>query len=114
MLSKLTTTIDGRSKNFIEAKFSYEDKLPVIDIEEMFRIYANTFKGKSSYSLCIEVGESDFNFTALKKHLIELVEEDLSCRPELIKENKKGNKVVYCKTLPGSLSVYDRVIATLV
>ena len=63
------------------------------------------FDGKRVYSLGIDIYETAFDFRGLEKKLSDLAGESLSCDPEsfkLIKENKKGRRMVYLRVLTNS------------
>ena len=63
----------------------------------VFSIYTNWFDGKKSHSVGIEVNEG-FDFKRLEKKMIELASEVFPEKSlKLIKKNKNGNEVVYCK-----------------
>ena len=49
-ISKFTIEEVG-SKNFKKAWFNYDGKLPIIEVEGMFKTYFKVFKGNKFYSL---------------------------------------------------------------
>ena len=103
-ISKFTIE-EVEGKNFKKAWFIYDGKLPIIEVEGTFRAYSNMFDGKRVYSLGIDIYETAFDFRGLEKKLSDLAGESLSCDPEsfkLIKENKKGRRMVYLRVLTNS------------
>ena len=111
-ISRFTTEeVDG--KNFKKAWFDYDGKLPVIEVEGMFKTYFNVFEGKKVYSLGIDIYETAFDFRGLEKKLSELAGKSLSSKPEsfkLIKENKKGRRNVYLRVLTNSFGTPQSII----
>ena len=87
---------------FKKSKFRYNGKLPIIEVEGMFKIYINRFNGRKTFSLAIDVLESSLDFAQLEKRLAKLASKQLSCKPRLIKEDRRGRGKVYCKVLTNS------------
>ena len=66
------------------------------------------FEGKRVYSLGVDIYETDFKFRELEKKLSELAGESFSTKPEsfkLIKENRKGRRMVYIRVLTNSFGI---------
>ena len=107
---------------FMKAPFIYEGTTPVIEIVGEVRLYKNWFHRRKSHSVGIEVddhgsagpgaaarllgpsgpavsGPHDaFGFKALESRMIELASEGFSNESfKLIKKNKKGDDMIYCK-----------------
>ena len=86
---------------FMKAPFIYEGNTSVIEIVGEVRLYKNWFDGRKFYSVGIKVDGHDhdaFDFKALESRMIELASEGFpkeSCK--LIKKNKKGDDMIYCK-----------------
>ena len=104
-ISKFTTEDVGGNENFKKAWFNYEGKLPIIEVEGMFKTYISMFDGKKMYSLGIDIYETAFDFWELQKKLSKLVGERFSSKPEsfeLIKETKKGRLNIYFRVVTNS------------
>ena len=75
----------------------YDGIPPIIEVEGWISLYKNWFNRRKSYSVGIQV-DGKFDFKGLEKGMIELVSKEF---PEeslkLIKRNKKGDEVIYCK-----------------
>ena len=96
--------VEGR-ESFKRLRFKYEGELPIIEVCGFFRVYINRFKEEKTLSLAINTMDTDIEFLALEEKLCELAGKSLGCEPKLVKENKKGEKVVYCKVLPNSFGI---------
>ena len=90
------------NENFKKAWFNYKGKLPIIEVEGMFKTYVNMFDGKKVYSLGIDIYETAFDFRELQKKLSKLVGERFSSKPESFK--------LMNKTMKGRLNIYFRVV----
>ena len=86
-----------REKKFKKISFIYEGIPPIIEVEGWVSLYKNWFDGRKSCSVGIQAN-GGFNFKGLEKRMIELVSEEFSKESlKLIKKNKKGEDVIYCK-----------------
>ena len=86
-----------KGDKFKKMTFVYEGIPPVIEIEGWFSLYKNWFDGRKSYSVGIQV-DKRFVFKGLEKKMIELASEEFRKESlKLIKKNKKGDEVIYCK-----------------
>ena len=95
-LSKLKIK-EVKGDKFKKMPFIYEGIPPIIEIEGWFSLYKNWFDGRKSYSVGIQAN-GGFDFKGLEKRLIELASEEfLKESLKLIKINKKGDEVIYCK-----------------
>ena len=97
----------------MKAPFIYEGTTPVIEKVGEVRPYKNWFDGRKSYSVGIKVdghgpsacgalgapGPHDaFDFKSLESRMIELASEGFPKESfKLIKKNKKGDDMIYCK-----------------
>ena len=82
---------------FKKMPFVYEGIPPVIEIEGWFSLYKNWFGGRKSYPVGVDVNEGS-DFRGLESRMIELGSEDFPKELlKLIKKNKKGDGVIYCK-----------------
>ena len=80
----------------MKAPFVYEGTIPIIEIVGEVRLYKNWFDGRKSYSVGIKV--DGFDFKALESRMAELASESFSKESfKLIKKNKKGDDMIYCK-----------------
>ena len=85
---------------FMKAPFIYEGTTPVIEIVGEVRLYKNWLDGRKSYSVGINVNDHPdaFDFKALESRMIKLASEGFPKELfKLIKKNKKGDDMVYCK-----------------
>ena len=84
---------------FMKEPFIYEGTTPVIEIVGEVRLHKNWFGGRKSYSVGIKIDDPDtFDFKALESRMIELASEGFSKESfKLIKKNKKGDDMIYCK-----------------
>ena len=95
---------------FMKASFIYEGTTPVIEIVGEVRLYKNWFDGRKSYSVGIKVDDHGLSgprvsgphdvldFKALESRMIELASEGFPKESfKLIKKNKKGDNMIYCK-----------------
>ena len=81
---------------FMKAPFIYEGTTPVIEIVEEVRLHKNWFNGRKSYSVGIKVDR--FDFKTLERRMAELASEGFPKESfKLIKKNKKGEDMIYCK-----------------
>ena len=77
--------------------FTYESIPLIIETEGWFSLYKNWFNGRKSYSARI-LADGGFDFKGLEKRMIELAYEEFPKESlKLIKTNKKGDEVIYCK-----------------
>ena len=74
---------------FMKAPFICEGAIPIIEIVGEVRLYKNWFDGKKSYSVGIKVDGFDFKALASGGFSKESF--------KLIKKNKKGDDMIYCK-----------------
>ena len=103
----------GGGQNFKKAWFNYDGKLPIIEVEGTFRAYTNMFDGKRVYSLGVDIYKTNFDFRGLQKRLSELAGESLSCSLKsfkLIKETKRGGRMVYLRVLTNSYGTPQSII----
>ena len=84
---------------FMKAPFIQERTTPVIEIVGEVRLYNNWFDGRKSYSVGIKVDDHDgFDFKALGSRMAESASEGFPKESfKLIKKNKKGDDMIYCK-----------------
>ena len=84
---------------FMKASFIYEGTTPVIEIVGEVRLYKHWFDGRKSDSVGIKVDDHDgFDFKALESRMAELASEGFPKESfKLIKKNKKGDDMIYCK-----------------
>ena len=112
-ISKFTIEEAEGKGNFKKAWFKYEGKLPITEVEGMFKTYVKMFDGKKVYSLGMDIYETAFDFRELQKKLSKLASEQFYSKPEsfkLFKETKKGRMNTYFKVLTNSLDPQHRYI----
>ena len=99
---------EAEGTTFMKASLTYEGMTPVIEVEEEISFYRNTFDGRKSYSVGIKF--DNFNFKELENKMVEFASESFpGDKFKLIKQNGKGDSIIYCKAATDILRKPEKV-----